>query len=92
MARCCVVDDAQRLTARRRRWRSWRAGSSPTGLVWCCDACTARPRRLPELPVEALHADAQMLLSAVLRALDERVRDRIVADARQPSRRRMAAA
>src|SRR3984893_7906432 len=71
---------------RRRRWRLRRAGCWPRRWRWC-SAHGSRARRsggLPQLPVGGLReGDARELLSSVIGGpLDERVRDRIIAETR----------
>jgi len=83
----CVVDDAQWLddaSAQVLAFVARRLGAEPVALVFAARESTAELRGVPELEVEGLgKADARALLSSVLRfVLDERVRDRIVAETR----------
>ena len=81
----CVVDDAQwldRASAQALSFVARRLLADRVGLVFATRQPHADLAGLPELVVERLHdGDAQTLLSAVLHVpLDERVRDRIVAE------------
>ena len=83
----CVVDDAQwldRESAQALTFVARRLLADPVGLVFATRQPSADLAAFRELVVEGLRdADAQTLLSAVLHVpLDERVRDRIVAETR----------
>jgi DNA-binding CsgD family transcriptional regulator len=83
----CVVDDAQwldRASAQALAFVARRLLAEPVALVFATREPGEEYRGLPELPVGGLRdGDAQELLSSVIRGpLDERVRDRIVAEAR----------
>jgi DNA-binding CsgD family transcriptional regulator/tetratricopeptide (TPR) repeat protein len=83
----CVVDDAQWLdeaSAQVLAFVARRLGAEPVGLVFSARESSEKLRGIPELEVEGLgDADARELLSSALRfLLDERVRDRIVAETR----------
>jgi DNA-binding CsgD family transcriptional regulator len=83
----CVVDDAQWLdeaSAQVLAFVARRLGAEPVGLVFAARDSGEELRGIPELQVEGLgDADARELLSSVVRfVLDERVRDRIVAETR----------
>jgi DNA-binding CsgD family transcriptional regulator len=83
----CVVDDAQWLdevSAKTLVFVARRLLAEPVGLFFAAREPPADLRGLPELEVRGLrHGDARALLrSAVMVRLDERVRDRIVADTR----------
>jgi DNA-binding CsgD family transcriptional regulator len=83
----CVVDDAQWLdevSAKTLAFVARRLLAEPVGLFLAAREPTADLRWLPELEVRGLrHEDARALLrSAVVSRLDERVRDRIVAETR----------
>ena len=81
----CVVDDAQwldRASAQMLAFVARRLLADPVGLVFAPRQTHADLAEFPELVVERLRdGDAQTLLGAVLHVpLDERVRDRIVAE------------
>ena len=81
----CVVDDADwldRESAQALAFVSRRLLAEPIAMVFATRSSMVDLAGLPELVVERLRdADAQTLLSAVLHVpLDERVRDRIVAE------------
>jgi DNA-binding CsgD family transcriptional regulator len=83
----CVVDDAQWLdeaSALTLGFVARRLGADSIALLFAAREPGEALRGLPELAVEGLgNADARALLSSALRfVLDERVRDRIVADTR----------
>src|SRR6202011_3558097 len=83
----CVVDDAQWLdrgSAQALAVVGRRLLAEPVALVFATREPGEECRGLPELPVEGLGAgDARELLSSVIGGpLDERVRDRIVAETR----------
>jgi hypothetical protein len=81
----CLVDDAHwldRESAQALAFVARRLLAEPVGMVFATRSSLPDFAGLPELVVERLHdGDAQTLLSAVLHVpLDERVRDRIVAE------------
>jgi DNA-binding CsgD family transcriptional regulator/tetratricopeptide (TPR) repeat protein len=81
----CIVDDAQwldRESAQALAFVARRLLADPVALIFATRAPVADFASLPELRVERLlDGDAQTLLSSVLHVpLDERVRDRIVAE------------
>jgi predicted ATPase len=83
----CVVDDAQwldRESTQALTFVARRLLADRVALVFATRESTTDLAHFPELVVDRLHdADAQTLLSAVLHVpLDERVRDRIVAETR----------
>jgi DNA-binding CsgD family transcriptional regulator len=82
----CVVDDAQwldRASARVLAFVARRLLAEPVALVFATREAGEEFRGLPELLVSGLRDDdARELLSSVRGPLDERVRDRIVAEAR----------
>ena len=83
----CVIDDAQwldRASAQALAFAARRLLAEPVALVFAMRDPGEEFRGLPELPVGGLTAaDAQELLGSVIGGpLDERVRDRIVAEAR----------
>ena len=83
----CVVDDAQwldRASAQALGFVARRLLAEPVALLFATHEPGEEFRGLPELVVGGLReGDAQELLSSVIRApLDERVRDRIVAETR----------
>jgi len=83
----CVVDDAQwldRASAQALAFAARRLLAEPVALVFATREPGEEFRGLPELPVRGLRdSDAQELLSSVIGGpLDERVRDRILAEAR----------
>ena len=83
----CVIDDAQwldRASALVLAFVARRLLAEPVALVFAAREPGEEFRGLPELPVEGLgEGDARELLGSVIRGpLDERVRDRIVAEAR----------
>src|SRR3984893_8097281 len=83
----CVIDDAQwldRASAQALAFVARRLLADPVALVFATHEPGEDFRGLPELPVGGLRAgDARELLSSVIRGpLDERVRDRIVAETR----------
>ena len=83
----CVIDDAQwldRASAQALAFVARRLLAEPVALVFATREPGEEFRGLPELPVGGLRdGDAQELLSSVIRGpLDERVRDRIVAETR----------
>jgi DNA-binding CsgD family transcriptional regulator len=83
----CLVDDAQWLddaSASTLGFVARRLGADSIALLFAAREPGEDLRRLPELAVEGLgNVDARALLSSTLRfVLDERVRDRIVADTR----------
>jgi DNA-binding CsgD family transcriptional regulator len=83
----CVIDDAQwldRASAQALAFVARRLLAEPVALVFATRELGEEYRGLPELPVGGLRdSDAQELLSSVIRGpLDERVRDRIVAETR----------
>ena len=83
----CVIDDAQwldRASAQALAFVARRLLAEPVALVFATREQGEEYRGLPELPVEGLRdGDAHQLLSSVIMGpLDERVRDRIVAETR----------
>ncbi len=83
----CVVDDAQWLdhaSARTLAFAARRLLAEPVGLVFAAREPGEELRGLPELEVGGLeNGDARALLSSAVRfLLDERIRDRIVAETR----------
>jgi DNA-binding CsgD family transcriptional regulator len=83
----CVVDDAQwldRASVQTLAFAARRLWAKPVGLVFSTREPGEDLRGLPELEVRGLvNGDARALLGSVIRnALDERVRDRIVAETR----------
>jgi DNA-binding CsgD family transcriptional regulator len=83
----CVIDDAQwldRASAQTLGFVARRLLAEPVALVVAAHEPGEEFRGLPELPVGGLReGDAKELLSSVIRGpLDERVRDRIVAETR----------
>ena len=83
----CVIDDAQwldRASAQTLAFVARRLLAEPVALVFATREPGEEYRGLPELLIEGLRdGDAQELLSSVIRGpLDERVRDRIVAETR----------
>ena len=83
----CVIDDAQwldRASAQALAFVARRLLAEPVALVFATREPGEEYRGLPELPVAGLRdGDARELLSSVIRGpLDERVRDRIVAETR----------
>src|SRR5256884_4399474 len=83
----CVIDDAQwldRASAQALAFVARRLLAEPVALVFATREPGEDFRGLPELPVRGLREDdARELLSSVVRGpLDERVRDRIVAETR----------
>ncbi|HEV2258911.1 MAG TPA: ATP-binding protein, partial [Streptosporangiaceae bacterium] len=83
----CVIDDAQwldRASAQALAFVARRLLAEPVALVFATREPGGEYRGLPELPVGGLRdGDARDLLSSVVRGpLDERVRDRIVAETR----------
>ena len=83
----CVVDDAQWLdqtSALTLAFVARRLLAEPVGLVFAAREPGDQLRHLPDLEVGGLHdGDARALLSSAVRfRLDERVRDRIVAETR----------
>jgi DNA-binding CsgD family transcriptional regulator len=83
----CVIDDAQwldRASAQMLAFVARRLLAEPVALVFATREQGEEFRGLPELPVRGLRdGDAQELLSSVVRGpLDERVRDRIIAETR----------
>jgi len=83
----CVIDDAQwldRASALVLAFVARRLLAEPVALVFAAREPGEEFRGLPELPVGGLReGDARELLSSVIRGpLDERVRDRIVAETR----------
>jgi DNA-binding CsgD family transcriptional regulator len=83
----CVIDDAQwldRASAQTLAFVARRLLAEPVALVFAAREPGGEFRGLPELPVGGLReGDARELLSSVLGGpLDERVRDRIVAETR----------
>jgi DNA-binding CsgD family transcriptional regulator len=83
----CVVDDAQwldRASAQALAFVARRLLADPVALVFATREPGEEFRGLPELPVTGLHeGDARELLASVIGGpLDERVRDRIVAETR----------
>ena len=83
----CVIDDAQWLdhaSAQALTFVARRLLAEPVALVFATREPVEEFRGLPELLVGGLHdGDAQELLSSVIKGpLDERVRDRIVAETR----------
>jgi DNA-binding CsgD family transcriptional regulator len=83
----CVIDDAQwldRASAQALAFVARRLLAEPVALVFAAREPGEELRGLPELPVGGLRdGDARELLSSVIRGpLDERVRDRIIAETR----------
>jgi DNA-binding CsgD family transcriptional regulator len=83
----CVVDDAQwldRASAQALAFAARRLLAEPVALLFAARDPGEELRGLPELPIGGLdEADARELLSSVISGpLDERVRDRIVAETR----------
>ena len=83
----CVIDDAQwldRASAQALAFVARRLLGEPVALVFATREPGEELRGLPELLIEGLRdGDAQELLSSVIRGpLDERVRDRIIAETR----------
>jgi DNA-binding CsgD family transcriptional regulator len=83
----CVVDDAQwldQVSARTLAFVARRLFAEPVGLVFAAREPGEELRGLPDLEVRGLRSgDARALLGSVVRfRLDERVRDRIVAETR----------
>jgi DNA-binding CsgD family transcriptional regulator len=83
----CVIDDAQwldRASAQALAFVARRLLAEPVALVFATHEPGEELRGLPELPVGGLRdGDAHQLLSSVIMGpLDERVRDRIVAETR----------
>src|ERR1700731_111449 len=83
----CVIDDAQwldRASAQALAFVARRLLAEPVGLVFAASEPGEEYRGLPEMPVGGLReGDARELLSSVIRGpLDERVRDRIIAETR----------
>jgi AAA ATPase domain len=83
----CVVDDAQwldRASARTLAFAARRLQAEPVGLLFAAPEPGEELRGLPEPEVTGLRtADARALLSSTMRfLLDERIRDRIVAETR----------
>ena len=83
----CVIDDAQwldRASAQALAFVARRLLAEPVALVFATREPGEEFRGLPELPVGGLgEGDARELLGSVIRGpLDERVRDRIVAETR----------
>jgi DNA-binding CsgD family transcriptional regulator len=83
----CAIDDSQWLdqaSARTLGFVARRLRAEPVGLVFAAREPGEELRGLPELEVEGLgDGDARALLGSVVRfMLDERVRDRIVAETR----------
>ena len=83
----CVIDDAQwldRASAQALAFVARRLLAEPVALVFATREPGEEFRGLPELPVGGLReGDARELLGSVIRGpLDERVRDRIVAETR----------
>jgi DNA-binding CsgD family transcriptional regulator len=83
----CVIDDAQwldRASAQALAFVARRLLADPVALVFATREPGEEFRGLPELLVEGLrYGDAQELLSSAFRGpLDERVRDRIIAETR----------
>jgi DNA-binding CsgD family transcriptional regulator len=83
----CVIDDAQwldRASAQTLAFVARRLLAEPVALVFATREHGDEFRGLPELPVRGLReGDAQKLLSSVVGGpLDERVRDRIIAETR----------
>jgi DNA-binding CsgD family transcriptional regulator len=83
----CVVDDAHWLdevSARTLAFVARRLLAEPVGLVFAARTLEGDFRGLPELEIFGLGADdaRELLRSAVVFRLDERVRDRIVAETR----------
>jgi DNA-binding CsgD family transcriptional regulator len=81
----CVIDDAQwldRASSQVLAFVARRLLAEPVGLLAATRELSADFRGLPELPVGGLPADAaRELLGSVIRGpLDERVRDRIIAE------------
>jgi len=83
----CVVDDAQwldRSSAQTLGFVARRLSAEPVVMLFAAREPCAELRGLPEVVVEGLRdADAHSLLSSVVRGpLDERVRERVVAETR----------
>jgi AAA ATPase domain len=83
----CLVDDAQwldRASARTLAFAARRLFAEPVGLVFAAREPGEELRGLPELEVTGLGSgDARALLASAVRfMLDERIRDRIVAETR----------
>jgi DNA-binding CsgD family transcriptional regulator len=83
----CVIDDAQwldRASAQALAFVARRLLAEPVALVFATREPGEELRGLPELPVGGLRdGDARELLSSVIRGpLDERVRDRVIAETR----------
>jgi DNA-binding CsgD family transcriptional regulator len=83
----CVIDDAQwldRASVQALAFVARRLLAEPVALVFATREPGEELRGLPELPVGGLRdSDARELLSSVIRGpLDERVRDRIIAETR----------
>ena len=83
----CVIDDAQwldRASAQALAFVARRLLAEPVALIFATHEPGEEFRGLPELLIEGLHnGDAHQLLSSVIRGpLDERVRDRVVAETR----------
>jgi DNA-binding CsgD family transcriptional regulator len=83
----CVIDDAQwldRASAQALGFVARRLLAEPVALLFATREPGEEFRGLPELPVEGLREDdAQQLLNSVIKGpLDERVRDRVVAETR----------
>jgi AAA ATPase domain len=83
----CVIDDAQwldRASAQTLTFVARRLLADPVAMLFATREPGEEFRGLPELPVGGLHeGDAQELLSSVITGpLDERVRDRIIAETR----------
>ena len=83
----CVVDDAQwldRASAQALAFVARRLLAESVGLVFAAREPSEELRGMPELALDGLrHSDAQTLLNSVIRWLvDERVRERIVAETR----------
>ena len=76
-------------TARpRRRWRSWRGACSPSGSRWCSPFASPARRMSSQVSPSCSSKGSQtsdaraLLASALPGVLDERIRDRIVAETR----------
>jgi DNA-binding CsgD family transcriptional regulator len=83
----CVIDDAHwldRASARTLAFVGRRLLAEPVGLVFAAREPGEELRALPELEIRGLRTDdaRELLRSAVQHLLDERVRDRIVAETR----------
>jgi len=83
----CVIDDAQwldRASAQALAFAARRLLAEPVALVFATRELAEEHRGLPELLVGGLpDGDARELLSSVIRGpLDERVRDRLLAETR----------